>query len=81
MKYPAEQVQRPGGGGPFVSDNGNPILHAHVGPIADPAALERKLLDIPGVVGTGLFLGMADVVIIEHAGGVVKVLERRNISP
>ena len=81
LGYTAEQVQRPGGGGPFVSDNGNPILHAHVGPIADPAALERTLLDIPGVVGTGLFLGMADVVIIEHAGGVVKVLERRNISP
>src|SRR5262249_1018593 len=50
----------------FLSDNGNPILDCKVGPIADPPALERKIPSIPGVVGTGLFLGMADGVLIQN---------------
>lgn len=49
----------------WLSDNGNPILECKVGPIADPADLERKIRAIPGVVGTGLFIGMADAVIIQ----------------
>jgi ribose 5-phosphate isomerase A len=57
---------RPGTQGPFITDNGNHILDAHIKPLTDPAALEPQLLSIPGVVGTGLFLGMADVVLIQH---------------
>lgn len=57
-------------GGPFISDNGNYILEPKVGPIADPAKLDRDLRDIPGVVGTGLFLGMAQAVLIEDEGKV-----------
>jgi ribose 5-phosphate isomerase A len=57
-------------GKPVVSDNGNHILHARVGPIADPAGLDAKLCSIPGVVGTGLFVGMADVVLAEDCGRV-----------
>jgi ribose 5-phosphate isomerase A len=64
MGLPAEV--RPGQHGPFVTDNGNLILDAHIKPLADPAALEQQVLAIPGVVGTGLFLGMADVVLIQH---------------
>jgi ribose 5-phosphate isomerase A len=50
----------------FLSDNGNVILNCKVGPIADPAAFERQIRSIPGVVGTGLFLGMADAVLIQN---------------
>jgi ribose 5-phosphate isomerase A len=50
----------------FLSDNGNVILNCKVGPIADPVALERRITNIPGVVGTGLFLGMADAVLIQN---------------
>ncbi len=57
---------RQAAGKPFVTDNGNLILDAKVGPLRDPAATERELLAIPGVVGTGLFLGMADTVLIQH---------------
>ena len=61
----------------FISDNGNQILHLILDePIADPAALEKSLREIPGVVGTGLFLGMADVVLIEDESGNVEVRER-----
>jgi ribose 5-phosphate isomerase A len=55
-------------GKPFVTDNGNCILDCAVGPIADPAALEARLRAIPGVVGTGLFPGMADVVLVGDDG-------------
>lgn len=50
----------------FVSDNGNPILTCQIGPIADPPDLEERLMRIPGVVGTGLFLGLADAVLIQN---------------
>ncbi len=48
----------------FVTDNGNHILDCAIGPIPNPAELEAKILAIPGVVDTGLFLGMADTVLI-----------------
>jgi ribose 5-phosphate isomerase A len=48
----------------FLSDNGNAILDCGTQPIARPAELEAALRGVPGVVGTGLFLGMADVVLI-----------------
>ncbi len=51
-------------GVPFVSDNGNHIFDCQVEPIADAPRLERDIRSIPGVVGTGLFLGMADTVLI-----------------
>jgi len=48
----------------FVTDNGNYIIDCQIGPISDPAKMEREILDIPGVVDTGLFLGMATRVLI-----------------
>ncbi|HYT89718.1 MAG TPA: ribose-5-phosphate isomerase RpiA [Gemmataceae bacterium] len=48
----------------FRSDNGNPILDCQIGPIDDPEKLERDLRAIPGVIGTGLFLGMAGRVLV-----------------
>ena len=60
--YPAEL--RVAGGAPVVTDNGNRILDCRVGPIADPAGLDAALRAIPGVVGTGLFVGMAPTVLV-----------------
>jgi ribose 5-phosphate isomerase A len=48
----------------FVTDNGNNILDCAIAPLGDPQTLEQRILSIPGVVGTGLFLGMADTVLI-----------------
>jgi ribose 5-phosphate isomerase A len=47
-----------------VTDNGNHILDCQIEPIADAARLELDLRAIPGVVGTGLFLGMAETVLV-----------------
>ncbi len=57
-------------GCPFVTDEGNYILHCRFDGIADPAGLDAKLLARAGVVGTGLFLGIADQVIIGRPSGV-----------
>jgi ribose 5-phosphate isomerase A len=55
---------------PVITDNGNWILDCALQPQADPAALERALCAIPGVVDAGLFLGTAAVVLVEEEGTV-----------
>jgi len=57
-------------GEPFITDNRNYILDCGTRPISSPQELEREILSIPGVVGTGLFLGMTDTVLIQGADGV-----------
>jgi ribose 5-phosphate isomerase A len=64
-------------GSEFLSDNGNVILDCKVGPINSGARLEREFRAIPGVVGTGLFIGMADVVLVAYPDGSIKTLTRR----
>jgi ribose 5-phosphate isomerase A len=62
-------------GRPFETDSGNLILDCAFRQIADPEALEDALKLIPGVVESGLFLGIADAAIIAGPEGVV-VLDR-----
>jgi ribose 5-phosphate isomerase A len=63
-------------GKPWMSDNGNYVLDCRLEPISDALELERRIHGVPGVVGSGLFLGMADVVLIQD-GMRVEVRERR----
>ena len=58
--------------GPVVSDNGNFIIDADFGIINNPLDLNLKLLQIPGVVDSGLFLGMAHTAYIGQKDGTVK---------
>jgi ribose 5-phosphate isomerase A len=57
-------------GQPFVSDDGLYILDCDFAPIDMPAELATALKSVVGVVEHGLFLGMADKVIIAAADGV-----------
>lgn len=61
----------------FISDNGNLILDCAVREIRSPVRLERDLLMIPGVVGTGLFVGLADLVLVAMRDGKIKTLRRK----
>lgn len=63
------------GGAPLVSDNGNWILDCGLQPMADPRALERAIREIPGVLDTGLFLGIAHTVLVQHDGRVEEIGE------
>lgn len=62
-------------GQPFVTDNGNHILDCSISPLSGPASFEQAILGIPGVVGTGLFIGMADIVLVQD-GDAVHVQQR-----
>lgn len=59
----------------MVTDNQNHILDCRIAPLNDPHGLERDMLAIPGVVGTGLFLDMAHTVVIQD-GQTVQVRQR-----
>jgi ribose 5-phosphate isomerase A len=63
-------------GSVFHSDNGNPILDCGVRPIANASRIEKQLRSIPGVIGTGLFIGTADVVLVGQSDGSVQVMNR-----
>ena len=58
--------------GPVVTDNGNLIIDANFGPIDSPKELNLRLKSIPGVIETGLFIGMTDVVYVGKPAGVDK---------
>lgn len=55
---------------PFETDGGHLILDASFGHIPDASALSKELLEIPGVVEHGLFLGYAKVVFLASPDGV-----------
>jgi len=68
------------GGGLFVTDNGNHILDCQIDPIPDAARLELDIRAIPGVVGTGLFLGMTDTVLVGDRNSFRLIEEKRRGS-
>ncbi len=59
------RIRMEAGEEPFVTDNGNLLVNASFGEITDPAALHREIREIPGVLDSGLFAGMADEVLVE----------------
>jgi len=59
--------------GAVVTDNGNYIVDVDFGPISDAGELNRRLKLIPGVIETGLFIGIADIVYLGKADGIVKL--------
>lgn len=66
---------------PFVTDGGHYIVDLRFdGGMDDAASVEAALRARPGVVETGLFLGMTDVAVIAGAGG-VQVRERIDPRP
>lgn len=50
--------------GPVITDQGNMVIDVKFDSIDDPAGLEKTLNNIPGVLENGLFVGVADVVLI-----------------
>jgi ribose 5-phosphate isomerase A len=54
---------------PVITDGGNYVLDAHARAIPNPEALGAALKDIAGVVEHGLFLGLAQTVILGRANG------------
>ncbi|MBE9508805.1 MAG: ribose-5-phosphate isomerase A [Chloroflexi bacterium] len=56
-------------GSPFRTDHGNLILDCYFGPILQPARLAAQINGRAGIVGHGLFLGLATDVIVAGEQG------------
>jgi ribose 5-phosphate isomerase A len=50
--------------GPVVTDQGNLVIDVKFDSIDNPAALEKNLNNIPGVLENGLFVGVADIILV-----------------
>lgn len=50
--------------GPVITDQGNMVLDVKFEAINNPAELEKTLNNIPGVLENGLFVGVADLVLV-----------------
>src|SRR3546814_256241 len=74
-KQGAKPVLRGGDSAPYVTVDGHFILDCAFKRIEDPEGLAAALGATPGIVDTGLFLGMADMVVIGR-GDQVKVFKR-----
>ena len=62
--------------GPVVTDQGNFVLDVRFPSIEDPQDLEMRLNNIPGCVENGLFVGLADVIIVGvRENGTVRTIE------
>ncbi|MCA9293530.1 MAG: ribose 5-phosphate isomerase A [Phycisphaerales bacterium] len=73
------QVRQQESGAEFITDNGNIVLDAPL-PAIELEPLAHCLDATPGVVGHGLFLGEADVILIEDGQGHVDRLVRDGLG-
>jgi ribose 5-phosphate isomerase A len=58
---------------PFLTDENNYILDCHFGQIRGADGLANKLSDMPGVVEHGLFIGVANVVLVGNGSEVIEL--------
>ena len=66
-------VKLRGGDTPFITDGGHYIYDCALGAINDPEALAQALLNVPGLVEHGLFLGYATAAILAGTDGLKEV--------
>ena len=65
--------------GPVITDNGNIIIDVNFGLIPEPAELESKLKNLPGVVETGLLINMTDIAYIGKRSAVEKLKRKKRV--
>ncbi len=58
----------------FVTDEGHFILDLRLKVIREPKLLHENLIRIPGVVETGLFLGVATTIVVGESDGHCKII-------
>ena len=83
-KLGAENITLRQGGsakaGPVITDNNNFLIDAHFGVIQDPAKLHEQLINIIGVVETGLFLEHPSKAYIGEENGTVTLRTKQGDS-
>jgi ribose 5-phosphate isomerase A len=66
-------LKRDAQGEPMTTDGGNLIMHCKIDALPDPAATERGLSMVVGVVESGLFLGLATTALVASQAGVRRI--------
>ncbi|MEM2874725.1 MAG: ribose-5-phosphate isomerase RpiA [Candidatus Hadarchaeales archaeon] len=79
-KIGGRPMLRTAGGAPFVTDNGNYVVDVKFGRIDKPSELELRINSMPGVVENGIFVGLADEVIVGHEGGCCAIRSRGDFA-
>ncbi len=69
----AKMTVRVRDGKPFITESGNPIIDCSLGAITDPEKLEGYLNNIPGVIETGLFIGICGIIYVAGPKGVTEL--------
>jgi len=64
----------------YLSDEGHLIADLHLGRIDDPVLLNAELTTLPGVVETGLFVGVASMAIVGQEDGTTRVVDASSRS-
>jgi ribose 5-phosphate isomerase A len=62
-----------GGADPFITDGGHYIYDCALGRINDAEGLAQALLNVPGVVEHGLFLGYATAAVLAGDDGLIEI--------
>lgn len=57
-------------GVPFVTDEGNYIVDCSVGEVENASIFQRQIANIVGVVETGLFIGIASMIVVGGINGI-----------
>ena len=70
------ELRRGADGKPFLTDENNHILDCRFGQIPDVDGLARRLSDMPGIVEHGLFIGMANIVLVANGSEIVDLQAR-----
>jgi ribose 5-phosphate isomerase A len=70
LKLDTKMMLRVNDGKPFITDGGHFIIDCTIGAIPEPERLEAVLHSIPGVVETGLFIGLCGIVLMGTPKGV-----------
>jgi len=76
-KFKCKPILRMKEGKPFITDSGNYIIDCKFVEITDPFTLEKEINNIPGVVENGLFLGLAEVILVGSSSGIEEIHRRK----
>ncbi|MGC8642316.1 MAG: ribose-5-phosphate isomerase RpiA [Isosphaeraceae bacterium] len=66
-------IRRKTDGSLTLTDGGNAIIDCHFDVIDDPEELDTRLQSVVGVLETGLFLGLCDLLVVGTADGVEQI--------
>jgi ribose 5-phosphate isomerase A len=66
------------GGAPFITDNGNYVVDVKFRSIPKPAELEQQINRVPGVIENGLFVDVADILLVGYSGGCKTLRTKRD---